>query len=93
MYLTKSFVIIEIISAKKGKSHGKYPVCRKGEHPESAGGEERVTSLLLTALVAGGHVLIEDVPGMGKTVLARSLAKSVDGAFGRIQFTPGPAAL
>ena len=51
-------------------------------------GEARVTSLLLTALVAGGHVLIEDVPGMGKTVLARSLAKSVDGAFGRIQFTP-----
>ena len=37
-------------------------------------GQERVTSLLLTALVAGGHVLIEDVPGMGKTVLARSLA-------------------
>lgn len=51
-------------------------------------GEERVTSLLLTALVAGGHVLIEDVPGMGKTVLARSLAKSVDAAFGRVQFTP-----
>ena len=39
-------------------------------------GEERVTSLLLTAMIAGGHVLIEDVPGMGKTVLARSLAKS-----------------
>ena len=35
-------------------------------------GEERVTSLLLTALVAGGHVLIEDVPGMGKTVLAEA---------------------
>ncbi len=51
-------------------------------------GEEKATSLMLTALVAGGHVLIEDVPGMGKTVLARSLAKSVDGAFGRIQFTP-----
>ena len=51
-------------------------------------GEERVTSLLLSALVAGGHVLIEDVPGMGKTVLARSLARSVDAAFGRIQFTP-----
>lgn len=51
-------------------------------------GEERVTSLLLTAMIAGGHVLIEDVPGMGKTVLARSLAKSVDAAFGRIQFTP-----
>lgn len=51
-------------------------------------GEERVTNLLLTAMIAGGHVLIEDVPGMGKTVLARSLAKSVDGVFGRVQFTP-----
>ena len=51
-------------------------------------GEEREASLLLTALIAGGHVLIEDVPGMGKTVLARSLAKSVDAAFGRVQFTP-----
>ena len=51
-------------------------------------GEERAAALLLTALIAGGHVLIEDVPGMGKTVLARSLAKSVDAAFGRVQFTP-----
>ena len=51
-------------------------------------GEERAASLLLTALIAGGHVLIEDVPGMGKTVLASSLAKSVDAAFGRVQFTP-----
>ena len=51
-------------------------------------GEERAASLLLTALIAGGHVLIEDVPGMGKTVRARSLAKSVDAAFGRVQFTP-----
>lgn len=51
-------------------------------------GEERAASLLLTALIARGHVLIEDVPGMGKTVLARSLAKSVDAAFGRVQFTP-----
>ncbi len=51
-------------------------------------GEERVTDLLLTAMIAGGHALIEDVPGMGKTVLARSLAKSVNGVFGRVQFTP-----
>ena len=51
-------------------------------------GEEQVIDLLLTALTAGGHVLIEDVPGTGKTVLARSLAKSVDGRFGRVQFTP-----
>lgn len=51
-------------------------------------GQEHVTDLLLTALLAGGHVLLEDVPGMGKTVLARSLAGSVDAKFGRVQFTP-----
>ena len=44
--------------------------------------------LLLTAMIADGHVLIEDVPGMGKTVLAKSLAKSVSARFSRIQFTP-----
>lgn len=51
-------------------------------------GKEPVTELLLTALAAGGHVLLEDVPGTGKTVLAKSLAKSMDFSFGRIQFTP-----
>ena len=51
-------------------------------------GKEDVAELLLAALAAGGHVLLEDVPGTGKTVLAKSLAKSMDFSFGRIQFTP-----
>lgn len=51
-------------------------------------GNESTIDLILTALTAGGHVLLEDVPGTGKTVMAKSLAKSLDLEFGRIQFTP-----
>ncbi|MBR5739160.1 MAG: MoxR family ATPase [Lachnospiraceae bacterium] len=51
-------------------------------------GKDEQIRLLLSALLAGGHVLLDDVPGTGKTMLAKALAKSVDGAFSRIQFTP-----
>ena len=51
-------------------------------------GKEDVVENVLICLLAGGHVLIEDVPGVGKTTLARVLAGSVDLSFGRIQFTP-----
>jgi len=44
--------------------------------------------LVLISLLAGGHTLLEDVPGTGKTTLAKSLAKSINGIFRRIQFTP-----
>ena len=51
-------------------------------------GKQDTVDLLLTSLIAGGHVLLEDVPGMGKTVLAKTLAKSMSMQFSRIQFTP-----
>jgi MoxR-like ATPase len=51
-------------------------------------GKERAIQLVLTALLAGGHVLLEDVPGVGKTLLAKSLARSIDGQFQRLQCTP-----
>ena len=51
-------------------------------------GKENVTDLALTALLAGGHLLLEDVPGTGKTMLAKSLARSVGVEFRRVQFTP-----
>lgn len=51
-------------------------------------GKRESISLAVVALLAGGHVLIEDVPGVGKTLLAKALARSIAGDFGRIQFTP-----
>jgi MoxR-like ATPase len=51
-------------------------------------GKEQVIDLLMVALLCEGHVLFEDVPGIGKTTLAKSLAKSLGCSFQRIQFTP-----
>ena len=51
-------------------------------------GKDDVIELTLAALFSGGHILVEDVPGIGKTTLARSLAYSLDCQFRRIQFTP-----
>lgn len=51
-------------------------------------GKEEVLDLLLASLAAGGHVLLEDIPGTGKTVLAKALSKSMDFTFTRVQFTP-----
>jgi len=51
-------------------------------------GKDTIIHLMTLALVADGHVLVEDVPGVGKTSLGKALARSVDGRFGRVQFTP-----
>jgi MoxR-like ATPase len=51
-------------------------------------GQDEVVDQVLTALLAGGHVLIEGVPGLGKTLLVKALARTFDGSFARIQFTP-----
>ena len=51
-------------------------------------GQEQAIDLALVALLAGGHALIEGVPGVGKTLLVKALARAVAGEFQRIQFTP-----
>lgn len=51
-------------------------------------GKENIIDLLLVSLLADGHVLLEDVPGTGKTLLAKTIAKSIGGEFSRVQFTP-----
>ncbi|MBU2054393.1 MAG: AAA family ATPase, partial [Proteobacteria bacterium] len=51
-------------------------------------GKRDCLELLLAALLADGHVLLEDVPGVGKTLMAKSLARSIGGRFRRVQFTP-----
>ena len=60
----------------------------KNNIKKSIVGNDNVIDLLLISLFAGGHVLLEDVPGTGKTMLVKSLAASVDCDFKRIQFTP-----
>jgi len=51
-------------------------------------GKDQQIELILTAMLSGGHVLLEDVPGTGKTTMAKALSKSLDCGFSRVQFTP-----
>lgn len=60
----------------------------RGNLSQALVGKEEAIDLLLVGLISAGHVLLEDVPGVGKTTLAKGLARSIDGSFRRIQFTP-----
>lgn len=51
-------------------------------------GKRQVLEMTLTSMLAGGHVLFEDIPGVGKTMLVKTLAKTIQGRFARVQFTP-----
>lgn len=51
-------------------------------------GKEKTVELVMIGLLCSGYVLIEDVPGTGKTMLAKSIARAINGKFSRIQFTP-----
>jgi len=51
-------------------------------------GKKEAVELVITALLADGHILLEDLPGLGKTLMAKSLAMSIGGTFKRVQFTP-----
>lgn len=60
----------------------------RGNIEQAVLGKSDVVKLVVTALLAGEHILLEDVPGVGKTLIAKALAKSLDGRFTRLQFTP-----
>src|SRR5690606_13829988 len=60
----------------------------KGEISKVIVGQQSVVEQLLWCVVAGGHALLEGIPGLGKTMLIRTLADAVDLQFSRIQFTP-----
>jgi MoxR-like ATPase len=71
----------------KGGIHSKMELLRKNMNKVLVG-KQNVINLVLVSLLADGHILLEDSPGMGKTILAKTLAKSMSGDFKRIQFTP-----
>lgn len=60
----------------------------KEEIKKAVKGKDEVVEKVLAIMLAGGHVLLEDIPGVGKTTLAMSIAKSMSLSYKRVQFTP-----
>ena len=79
---------VQKIPAEQLDQAVKVVAAMRGQIARAMVGQAAVVEQTLAALLAGGHVLIEGVPGLGKTLLVRALAKTFDGRFARIQFTP-----
>ena len=58
------------------------------EVKKAISGKDEVISQVLTAILAGGHILLEDIPGVGKTTLALAMSRALGLSFDRVQFTP-----